>query len=99
MRALQAYKSSDWLDASLRLRLSEPNPYPSARLIIEEADSRILECGLDPHQGRDVAHSRRRGRLFGLFWPLMFAQSHTRAAAVLVDEFDASGFESVPEHI
>jgi len=29
------------------------------------------------------------GRLFGLFWPLMFAQSHTGAAAVLVDEFDA----------
>jgi hypothetical protein len=29
------------------------------------------------------------GRLFGLFWPLTIAQSHTRAAAVLVDEFDA----------
>jgi hypothetical protein len=30
------------------------------------------------------------GRLFGLFWPLTIAQSHTRAAAVLVDELDAS---------
>jgi hypothetical protein len=25
--------------------------------------------------------------LFGLFWPLTIAQSHTRAAAVFVDEF------------
>jgi hypothetical protein len=30
---------------------------------------------------------------------LAFAQSHTRAAAVLVDEFDAGGFESAPDHI
>jgi len=30
--------------------------------------------------------------LFGLFCPPMFAQLHTRAAAVLVDEFDASRF-------
>ena len=32
------------------------------------------------------------GRLFGLFWPLTIAQSHTRPAAVFVDEFDACGF-------
>jgi hypothetical protein len=28
-------------------------------------------------------------RLFELFWPLMFTPSHSRAAAVLVDEFYA----------
>jgi hypothetical protein len=36
-----------------------------------------------------MAHSKPWRRLFGLFCPRMFAQSHTRAAAVLVDEFDA----------
>ncbi len=30
------------------------------------------------------------GRLFGRFWPLTIAQSHTPVAAVLVDEVDAS---------
>ena len=30
---------------------------------------------------------------FGLYWPLTFAQAHSGAAAVLVDEFDACGFE------
>jgi hypothetical protein len=29
---------------------------------------------------------KHRGRLFGLVWPLTIAQSHTRTAAVLVDE-------------
>src|SRR5664280_1056049 len=38
VRALQAYKSSDRLDASLRLRLSEPNPDPAACIIVEEMD-------------------------------------------------------------
>jgi hypothetical protein len=33
------------------------------------------------------------GPLFGRFWPLTFAQPHSRAAAVLVDEFDAGGFQ------
>jgi hypothetical protein len=33
-------------------------------------------------------------RLFELFWPLMFMQSHTRPAAVLVDEFDAGQFNA-----
>jgi hypothetical protein len=28
------------------------------------------------------------GELFGLLWPLMFAQPHTRAAAILVDQSD-----------
>ena len=36
-------------------------------------------------------------RLFGLFWLLMFAQSHARAAAVLVDEFDAGQFQGTPD--
>jgi hypothetical protein len=35
-------------------------------------------------------------QLFEPFWPLMFTQSHTRAAAVLVDEFDASCFPGAP---
>src|SRR5664280_1695800 len=39
VRALQAYKSSDRLDASLRLRLSEPNPDPAACIIVEEMDT------------------------------------------------------------
>ena len=43
VRALQAYKSSDRLDASLRLRLSEPNPDPAACIIVEEADPGLLE--------------------------------------------------------
>ena len=38
VRALQAYKSSDRLDASLRLRLSEPNLDPAAWFVVEEAD-------------------------------------------------------------
>jgi hypothetical protein len=38
-------------------------------------------------QGRSTAD--KRGRLFGLHWPLTIAQSHTRTATVLVDEFDA----------
>jgi hypothetical protein len=63
-------------------------PIPHPRLVIEEADSGLLEGCLDLHQGRDVAHNRRRGRLFGLFWPLTLAQSHTWATAVLVDEFE-----------
>jgi len=35
VRALQAYKSSDRLDASLRLRLSEPNPDPAACIMAQ----------------------------------------------------------------
>jgi hypothetical protein len=31
-----------------------------------------------------------------MFWPLRFVQSNTRTAAVLVDELDASAFESLP---
>src|SRR5664280_1910745 len=34
--------------------------------------------------------------LFWLFWPLMFAQSRTRAAAVLVNELDAGRFQGTP---
>ena len=51
MRALQAYKSSDRLDAALRLRLSEPNPDPAAHLIFEEADPPRFRRLIDPHQG------------------------------------------------
>ena len=36
------------------------------------------------------------GRLFGLFWPLTIAQPHARAAAVLVDEFDAGQLQGPP---
>jgi hypothetical protein len=43
-----------------------------------------------------MAHSKRWRRLFGLFCSRMFAQSHTRAAAVLVDEFDAGHFQGTP---
>jgi len=39
--------------------------------------------------------------LFGLFWPLAIAQSHTRTAAVLFDKFDAgwpsSSLADLPE--
>jgi hypothetical protein len=31
-----------------------------------------------------------------LFWPLAIAQSHTRAATVLVDELDAGHFQGTP---
>jgi hypothetical protein len=34
-----------------------------------------------------------------LVWPLAFAQSDPWAAAVLVDEFDAGGFECAPNDI
>ena len=34
--------------------------------------------------------------LFEMFWPLMFTQSHTRVAAVLVDEFDAGHLQGTP---
>jgi hypothetical protein len=67
-------------------RLNEPNPDPAPRIVVEEADPRLLKRGLDAHQGLDMAHSKPWRRLFGLFCPRMFAQSHTRAAAVLVDE-------------
>jgi hypothetical protein len=33
------------------------------------------------------------GALFGLFWPLTVAQAHSWATTVLVDEFDAGGFQ------
>src|SRR5664280_3857491 len=97
MSALQAYKSSDRLDLASRFRRAEPNPNPAARIIIQEVDPGLFEGCLDPHQGRDVAHSSRRGRLFGLFWPLMFAQSHTGAADVLVDELDACQLQGAPD--
>ena len=42
--------------------------------------------------GRSAADVRER--LFGLPWPLTMAQSHTRTATVLVDEFDAGYFPS-----
>jgi len=73
-------------------------PYANfaAGIFVLKDNSGLLKRGLDPHKGRDVAHSRRGGRLFGLFWPLRIAQSYTRAAAVLVDEFDASHFQSTP---
>src|ERR1039458_4466872 len=48
------------------------------------------------HQSRDVAHSSRRGRLFGLFWPLTLAQSNTCSTAVLIDEVDAGNFQGPP---
>jgi hypothetical protein len=35
-------------------------------------------------------------RLFGLVWPLAFAQSDPWAAAVLVDEFDAGQLQGPP---
>jgi hypothetical protein len=37
-------------------------------------------------------------RLFGLLWPLTLPQSHTRPAAVLIDEFDAGSFEGLPHN-
>jgi hypothetical protein len=43
-----------------------------------------------------MAHSKPWWRLFWLFWPLMFAQSHTRVAAVLVDELDTGQFQGAP---
>jgi hypothetical protein len=36
---------------------------------------------------------RTAGLLFGLFWPLALAQSHSWAAAVLVDELNAGQFQ------
>jgi hypothetical protein len=35
-----------------------------------------------------------RCELLWLFLPLAFAQSHTRAAAILVDEFDSADFKA-----
>jgi hypothetical protein len=43
VRALQAYKSSDRLGASLRLRLAEPNPDHTAWLVVEEGNPRVFE--------------------------------------------------------
>jgi len=62
---------------------------------------RYFQRLMDAHKfvvlfGRVLAHNTRRGRLFGLFWPLTFAQSHTRTATVLVDEFDAGQFQAAP---
>jgi UDP-glucose/GDP-mannose dehydrogenase family, UDP binding domain len=57
---------------------------------------RLIGCGV---RHRSVAHSRRRECLFGLFWPLTFAQSHTRSAAVLVDELDACFFKGSPDFV
>jgi hypothetical protein len=39
-----------------------------------------------------LVSAQQTGRLIGLFWPLTFAQSHTRAAAVPVDELDTVFF-------
>jgi hypothetical protein len=44
--------------------------------------------------GNKVTFSiRGRCLLFGLFWPLTIAESHTGAATVLVDEFHADIIE------
>ena len=39
-------------------RLNEPNPDPAPSIVVQEEDPRILEGGLDAHQGRHVAHDR-----------------------------------------
>ena len=43
-------------------------------------------------EARIIANDGQRGALFGLLWPLTIAESHARAAAVLVNEFDAGHF-------
>jgi hypothetical protein len=50
----------------------------------------------EAHQGRSAEYSGRRGQLFGPSCSLTNTQSHTCAAAVLVDEFDAGGFQATP---
>jgi hypothetical protein len=42
-------------------RPSDPNPDPAVGVVVEEADPRLFEGGLDAHQGRDVAHDRPPG--------------------------------------
>jgi hypothetical protein len=76
-------------------RAGSRRPLPVAN---EETDSILFECRLDVHQVRSAGHGERRGRLFGLFWPLTLAQSHTRAAAILVDEFNTGSFERLPHN-
>ena len=49
---------------------------------------RLIGCA----SGSKRSAQQTTGRLFALFWPLRIAQSHTRATAVLVDEFDAGYF-------
>jgi hypothetical protein len=44
-----------------------------------------------------VGLSERREQLFWLFWLLTLPQPDTRAATILVDEFDAGLFESLPD--
>jgi hypothetical protein len=78
MRALQAYKSSDRLDAALRLRLTEPNPDPAARLIIEEADPPRFRRLIGSASGSKRSAQQAMGRLFRLFWPLTIARNQTR---------------------
>jgi hypothetical protein len=41
----------------------------------------------------------QRRRLFELFSPLTFAQSHTRSAAVFVDELDPGCFQGTPNRL
>jgi hypothetical protein len=53
----------------------------------------------EAHQDRSAEYSGRRGQLFGPSCSLTNTLSHTRAAAVLVDEFDACGFECAPNDI
>src|ERR1035437_6872975 len=55
----------------------------------DDTDPRVLAHYFAAHQGRNAAHSSRRGRLFGLFWPLTLAPAHARTTAVLVAELDA----------
>ena len=67
-----------------------------------------IKAGRPVLKGHEVirfAHSnqgRRHpapSRLFWLLQPLALAQAHAGAAAVLVDEFDASLFESSPDFV
>jgi hypothetical protein len=47
----------------------------------------------EAQQGRSAEYSGRWVQLFGPSCSLTNTQSHTRAAAILVDEFDASHLE------
>ena len=70
--------------------LSAPRPERQLRLVL-----RVIEYASRSSSSK----GRRRGYLFWLFWPVIFAQPHTRAAAVLVDEFNAGGFESAVQRL
>jgi hypothetical protein len=57
-----------------------------------ERQSRPVRRLIGSASGSKRRARRTTARLFGLLWPLTIAESHTRTAAVLVDEFDARHF-------